>query len=532
MSKQRIGSADIDFDGLTIEGPAGLSTVEPKVMEVLQFLASKPDEVVTRDNIIDEVWGAEFGGDERLSRAISLLRKALGDTRGQHSHIQTVPKRGYRLTAKIVAPDTQQLSNGAAPSHSTPATQAGTPGRRGQEPTLAILPFLNMAGLPEIDVFAFGMAEDLIDALSQGTDVRVKASSATARFGTGPTPDLQAMADQLNVRYVLQGNIRLNKDDLRITTQLVEARHGDVLWNRRFETPRERLAEMQEELVLSVAAHLRTQAHRVEIERALKKPGNLTAWQAIMRSISCFRRLTPESTMQALTEARLAVSIDPEYGLAQALVAQIEAILYNQLVPDTPGETERIRDQAEEALRLDPDRSTVVSTAASAMTIAGYPEAGLAAAKRAMELNPNNQYAYAAAGMAATLLDRSDDAISYLDHELSLAPNDVTTWISYSWRCNANIRASRWAEAGDAIDAALGLTPDNAAPNIDKAVILTELGQRDEAQKFIAQARKCEPGTPLTIWELRFGRAYINSSMGQEFLSHLRELWAASETDF
>jgi len=95
-----IGEAKVDFDAYQIDGPAGNYTVEPKVMEVLSVLVANAGEVVTRESLIDKVWGVGYGGDERLSRAISLLRKSLGDTRGKHKYIQTIPRRGYKLTVE------------------------------------------------------------------------------------------------------------------------------------------------------------------------------------------------------------------------------------------------------------------------------------------------------------------------------------------------------------------------------------------------------------------------------------------------
>ena len=96
-----IGSTKIDFEGRVIDGPAGRHSVEAKVMALLGVLVEHKQKVVTREDLITAVWGVEFGGDERLSRAISLLRKALGDTRGSHTHIQTISKQGYRLIAEV-----------------------------------------------------------------------------------------------------------------------------------------------------------------------------------------------------------------------------------------------------------------------------------------------------------------------------------------------------------------------------------------------------------------------------------------------
>jgi len=100
----QIGQTNIDFEAHQINGPAGDYSVEPMVMQVLSVLVENAGQVVTRDSLIDQVWGVGYGGDERLSRAISLLRKSLGDTRGKHEFIQTIPKTGYMLTVEIKQP--------------------------------------------------------------------------------------------------------------------------------------------------------------------------------------------------------------------------------------------------------------------------------------------------------------------------------------------------------------------------------------------------------------------------------------------
>ncbi len=119
----QIGQAQVDFKAHEINGPAGNHTVEPKVMQVLAILVENAGEVVTRENLIDQVWGVGYGGDERLSRAISLLRKSLGDSRSQHAYIQTIPKTGYKLTVDIETPDQESSADNHAVS---PVATTGT----------------------------------------------------------------------------------------------------------------------------------------------------------------------------------------------------------------------------------------------------------------------------------------------------------------------------------------------------------------------------------------------------------------------
>ena len=129
----RIGQADINFDALTIHSPAGQFTMESKVMQVLEVLVDNKDEVLTRSDLIEAVWGVEFGGDERLSRAISLLRKALGDSRGKADYIETIPRRGYRFIAEIEA----------AAVDDTPAIAVPTP-IKNEVPNITAEPYVEM----------------------------------------------------------------------------------------------------------------------------------------------------------------------------------------------------------------------------------------------------------------------------------------------------------------------------------------------------------------------------------------------------
>ena len=124
----QIGTAKIDFEGLFIEGPAGRHSIEPKVMNLLGVLIENAQNVVTREELITAVWGVEYGGDERLSRGISLLRKAFGDVRGKHTHIETISKRGYRLIAQVS--ETGQPLSPSTPETTVkhkPYLEVGTP---------------------------------------------------------------------------------------------------------------------------------------------------------------------------------------------------------------------------------------------------------------------------------------------------------------------------------------------------------------------------------------------------------------------
>ena len=144
----------------------------------------------------------------------------------------------------------------AAGAEAAPQAAAASRGARHEDmPSLAILPFTNRSGQSSDDVFADGMVEDLISALSLTSRLRVVAFSATVGY-RGKGTELRTIGQELGVRYLLEGNVRRAGEVLRVTAQLVQAENGAILWTGRFERPLMELAALQEQLVSEVAADL------------------------------------------------------------------------------------------------------------------------------------------------------------------------------------------------------------------------------------------------------------------------------------
>lgn len=496
--------------------------LQPRVMQVLVALARAQGHVVSRDDLVASCWGGLAVGDDSINRCIQRLRR-LAQTEAPDSFvITTLPRIGYRLTAPGLS---------SAPTAATvPAAGIPPRDRRGGSLTLAVTPFANRSGLREDEIFAFGMADDLIEAMSLGLDLRVVSSSALVRFRQDGVSDFQAMQRDLGVTYVLEGNVRRAAAKFQVTAQLVDIQTGAIVWTQLFARPLEGLAALQNDLVLEVAAHLRAHARKLELIRALRKPGDLTAYEAAMRSAAAFRRVTGPALFLAAAEARRAVEIDPNYGLALAYLSLAEAILYYSFKPDDKSEAERIRTLAEKALALEPERSSVIGIAAHALLSLGFPEEGLAAAERAVQLNPNNEAAHMARGMGCAFLGRLDEALIHFDQEQAVAPNHPTTLASLMWRATAHARGENWQAARQTYDQALRLAPDEAGARVGRAMIFAVMDRDEEAGVDLARARKLDPDTPLEIWDLRFRRGYANSPVQDLLLGHLRALWTKADT--
>ena len=241
-----------------------------------------------------------------------------------------------RFVAKEAAPVVQASTT---PSATPTVEETLKPGQSGSAPSLAVLPFTNRSSLSEDEVFAEGMVEDVTSALSQGVNVRVLGATATANLSRAAVTDLAALGRQLGVRYLLEGNVRRVGANLRVTTQLLEAATGEIVWTAKFDRPLTELAELQEELVTEIAASLDTQVYSLEMERALRKPGDITAWEAVARAMSAYRKWDAAARVEGVEEARRAVAIAPDYAPGHAMLASALALAYFA-TPDDPAEVE------------------------------------------------------------------------------------------------------------------------------------------------------------------------------------------------
>ena len=400
-------------------------------------------------------------------------------------------------------------------------------GQSGSAPSLAVLPFTNRSTLLEDEVFSEGMVEDVISALSQGVNVRVLGSTATANLGRAAITDLATVGRQLGVRYLLEGNVRRVGANLRVTTQLLEAATGEVLWSAKFDRPLTELADLEEELVTEVAASLDAQVYSLEMARALKKPGDLTAWEAATRSLGAYRKYEPADRDRAIEEARRAVAIAPDYAPGQAMLADALANAYFIGSPDDPAEVARIRSIADHALALAPEDATVLSFVGHTFCFIGYPQEGVRHTERAVRKAPGSGQLQYQHGTACSFLNRPEEALSYLNTAARLMPGSHLMWAVRGWQSRALSDLGRWAEAMVAADDGISLLPTFGWLYVAKARCCVELGQDAEARRHIETARGLD--FDLAQMERVWRRASAFSPQLEADIAIICGLYAATE---
>ena len=217
--------------------------VEPKMMEVLALLAKHRGEVISKDEIIRQIWPDTFITDEALWRCISELRKILGDDDKCPQFIQTVPKRGYRLIASADNPEACPCIRLRRSGLRVPAEIIGS---------IAVLPFVDMTQEKDQGCLCESIAEEVTNTLAgmPGLSVAARTSALHANL---QTEDVRKIGEQLNVCAVLEGSIRRVGDRLRIVVQLICARDGYHMWSERFDFHKEDPFAVQDAISHAIA---------------------------------------------------------------------------------------------------------------------------------------------------------------------------------------------------------------------------------------------------------------------------------------
>lgn len=197
----QIGECTIDRAGGRIHRAEGVTHVEPRVMDVLLALVDRAGRTVSRDELLDTVWGHPHISDEALSRCVCVLRKALGDTRATPRYVETIAKRGYRLLAPVAG-----LPATARPPAAT---------------HIAILPFVNLSGDSVFEHLADGITELLITFVSSLPSVRV-VSRTTSMHYKGTRLRLPDIARELDVRRIVEGSVLASGRNVQAVMQLID----------------------------------------------------------------------------------------------------------------------------------------------------------------------------------------------------------------------------------------------------------------------------------------------------------------------
>ncbi len=482
--------------------------LEPRVMDVLAYLAQRCGRVVAKEELLEVLWKGMVVEEGALPQCIHAIRKALGDDARSPRYIETIPKRGYRLVAEVSRPEAiGSEGTSGEPRTRLPwrglagvAVAAGLLGTLflvGQQaperqifpepsgpPRIVVLPFENL-GPPAAILFSEGVTEEITADLARLSAVRV-ISRTSARTYAGNEKTVQQIAEELGVDYVLEGTVRWAENEagrqrVRITPQLIRSVDDTHLWAGVFEREVDDIFALQAEISEKVINMLGITLLAPDRRRLQVSPtADLDAYQAYLRGLELSDQpfFSPTHVENAIGAFERAVALDPDFAQAWAQLSQAHSYLcFNAVTPeqvaahcDSGREAEAAshggekRPSPAEALAKARAKGAQMSEVRLAEAFYAYRVKGdyptaLTAFRAAAAASPNDAAAKWGSGLVLRRQGRLVAAVALFKEAAALDPRTIKR----VWAVAETYRALRaHAEADAAYDEAISLAPDQA----------------------------------------------------------------------
>jgi serine/threonine-protein kinase len=496
----RLGEWTVEPSLNRISRGADSVQLEPRLMDLLVFLARHPGEVLSQQAIIDGVWAEEYVGEGVLRRAVASLREALGDDAMEPTHIETISKRGYRLIAEVSrlepesAAPVEPRAEGFRPrwTHALAVAIAAVIALlvvlppegiwqriRDQEadtrtpPRIVVLPFENL-GPPEDEYFADGMTEELISRLAAVSDLHV-ISRTSAMHYKGSDRKLADIGEELGVEYVLEGSVRWDRseevrDRVRITPQLIRVADDTLLLSERYDRVIEDIFEVQSDIAQQVIAKLEVTLLEPERKAVEAMPtDNMDAYNAYLRGLSLAFSQDSKELERSIEMFERAVELDPNFALAFAYLSAQHSSVHNRWFDRSPERAARAKRAADRALEIDP------SLPFAHGVLGWYYDRCERDFERAMEEYsialkgaPNDSRVNAAIGFLYQRLGRWREAATALERGVQLDPQNFQ-YLQNLADTYSGLREHQ--RAANLVDRAVALAPDRVGPYLVKADI-------------------------------------------------------------
>ena len=356
-------------------------------------------------------------------------------------------------------------------------------------PSIAVLPFANLSQDPEQNYFADGMSEDIITLLSLVPDLFVIARNSTFAY-KGKSVDVRRVAEELDVRYVLEGSVRKAGNRIRVSGQFVDAITGKQIWAERYDRELHDIFDIQDEVARGIAGAL--QSRLLTAESAFlnrKPPEQLDAWGNIVNAklkLFAFRR---EDLDAAEPFARRAIEIDPNYAEGHAVLGHVLAWrTWNGWTDDFKQTANDVRKHCDLALRLGPNDPSVLTDVAFSLWWLGRIDEAVPHLERAATLNPNSPITLAMHGYCLCAQGRSDEGLPFSQQALRLSPKDPLEYFFLHLLGAGQFHAKQFEESKSTTKHSLQINPELTIALAFLASACVQLNQIQEAKDALARA--------------------------------------------
>jgi TolB-like protein/DNA-binding winged helix-turn-helix (wHTH) protein/Flp pilus assembly protein TadD len=564
-SKIRFGLFELDLQTGELRKSGVLLHLAPQPSKVLALLVSRPAQLVTREEIRDQIWGNDTVVDfeHGLNFAIKKIRDTLGDDPEAPRYIETLPRRGHRFIAPVQTILASGVRTDAGAGVTLPggtqhaaslrkrwslaamagllvglaATLAGLnvaglrdrlltaiPLRSTMSPprieSVAVLPFENLSGDPAQEYFADGMTEELVTTLGEMSGLRVISRQSVMGF-KGSRKRLPEIAHALRVDAIVEGTVARSGNHVRITANLLHAATDRHLWAESYDSELENVLVLQGQVARSIAGAVRMKLMSQE-QTHLARPRrvNPEAYQAYLQGKYYASKWTEEGFKKAAASFRQAIDLDPTYASDYEGLADVHTgeALFGLRPPTEAFPVAKAA--ALKALELDDGLAEAHAALGQIKLAFDWDWSGAEQElKRAIVLNPNSSTAHFYYGLFLTAMGRSNEAVRETRKALELDPLTPSMNVQLGW---VLYYARRHDESIAQLRKTLELAPDFSYANMELGWNYAQKRMYPEAVMECQRAVSLMPEEQVTLGSC--GNVYGLTGRRQEALNLLDRL--------
>jgi adenylate cyclase len=391
------------------------------------------------------------------------------------------------------------------------------------QPSIAVLPFVNLSGDPKQEFFSDGITEDIITALSKIPRLLVIARNSTFTYKGKPIK-VKQVSEELGVRYVLEGSVQRSGDQVRITAQLIDALTGYHLWAERYERDMKDLFALQDEVTTKVLTAMRVKLTEGEqaakYEKHLRGKRGLEVHMKVMEWLTNYELMSIEGNNAARRIAEELVAKYPENPwsyLSMGWVIWMDLALGSTKSPKES--FEEAMGLVQKALSMDDSISNAHCLLSSLYNSIREHDKAIAEGERALALDPGGTYAHEAYASSLLFAGRPKEAIPMYQKAIRLNPYGPA--VSFLMLGTAYRTTGRFEEAVSAYKKALQRCPVNILPHIGLTATYSMMGQEKEARAEAAEVLRINPNFSVDSYAKRI--PYKDQSIINNFVDALRK---------
>jgi len=391
------------------------------------------------------------------------------------------------------------------------------------EPSIAVLPFVNMSGDPKQEFFSDGMTEEIITALSKVRHLFVISRQSTFSYKGKPVK-VKQVSEELGVRYVLEGSLQRSGDRIRINAQLIDALTGRHIWAERYNRDLTDLFALQDEITMKILTAIRVKLTEGEqgssSEKYFKGKQGLDCYLKFLEGVNYLQGYTIDGTRVGRRIAEEAIVMCPENPAIYLLLSWVNQLEYWLGLGKSPRESiENGIELAQKALAMDNSMPAAHGWLSLFYTMKREYEKAIAEAERAVALEPGGAIRHVQYGMSLNYGGRSEEAIPVLQKAIRLNPigeSNNFLHLGHTYRATG-----RFEEAVSEYKKSLQRAPDNIFAHLGLAATYSMMGREQEARAEAAEALKLNPKFSVDSYAKRL--TFKDQSVINNFVDALRK---------